>query len=59
MAKFQTQRSQTGCVAVITASALLSAPQENLALAAPDNSFAWSACTYSLTTCTYSLMTEC
>ena len=33
-----------------TLAALLSAPQENLAIAAPDNSFAWSACTYSLTT---------
>ncbi len=33
-----------------TLAALLSAPQENLVLAAPDNSFAWSSCTYTLTT---------
>ena len=33
-----------------TLAALLSAPQENLMPVAPDNSFAWSACTYSLTT---------
>ena len=33
-----------------TLAELLSAPQENLMPAAPDNSFAWSPCTYTLTT---------